>query len=155
MLTMLPLLAMAQAAAAQPQGSVTPANPAGIVALLQREGYKAKLEKDQEGDPMISSAAGGSEFQVLFYDCTNHINCGSLTFHAGYDADKGKEPSADTIVKFNREWRYGRAFLDDDKDPILEYDIAFGGLPMADKMFVDNLDAFVSTMGSFEKAIDW
>lgn len=155
MLLGLILAASAPATPAQPAAQISPTDPAAIVLLLQREGYKAKLDKDKEGDPMIESAASGAQFQILFYDCTDGRDCGSLTFHAGYMMDKDKKPTTEKLVEYNRNWRYGRAYLDDDKDPNIEFDLAFGGAAMPDKMFVENLDAWTNSMASFQKHIGW
>lgn len=150
------LLASTMAApAATAGGQVSPADPAAIVLLLQREGYKARLDKDNEGDPMIHSAASGADFQIIFYDCTDHRDCGSLTFHAGYAMPKDKKPTAEQILDYNAKWRFGRAYLDDEQDPILELDLAFGGAAMPEKMFLDNLEVWSDSMGSFQRHIEW
>ena len=147
------LAASAPAAPVATAAQISPADPAAIVLLLQREGYKAKLDKDKEGDPMIESAASGAQFQIFFYDCTQGRDCGSLTFHAGYLMDKDKKPAPEKMSEYNRGWRFGRAYLDDDKDPNLEFDVAFGGVAMPEKMFVENLDAWANSMASFQQHI--
>lgn len=142
-------------APATPAAQISPADPAAIVLLLQREGYKAKLDKDEQGDPIIESAASGAQFQIFFYDCTEGRDCGSLTFHAGYAMDEGKKPAVDKMLEYNRRWRFGRAYLDDDKDPNLEFDLAFGGATMPEKMFVENVSVWTNSMASFQEHIGW
>ncbi len=44
-------------------------DPQTVVDALQREGYRAKLNTDSIGDPMISSAATGYNFDIFFYGC--------------------------------------------------------------------------------------
>jgi len=62
-----------------PENTVCAADPAGIAALMQDEGYRAKLGKARDGDPMIESAAG-YDFTVQFYQCTEGKDCKSLQF---------------------------------------------------------------------------
>jgi hypothetical protein len=155
MLLGLILAASAPAVPTPTSAQISPADPAAIVLLLQREGYKAKLDKDKQGDPLIESAASGAKFHIFFYDCKQGQECGSLTFHAGYAMEKDKTPAPEKVVEYNRGWRYGRAYLDDDKDPNIEFDLAFGGSAMPDKMFVKNLEAWTGSMASFQQYIGW
>lgn len=94
--------------------------------LMQDLGYRAQLGVDDAGDPMIDSTASGYKYRVLFYDCEGDKGCGALEFWAGFDAD---EPG--DLAKMN-EWnlnkRFGRAYLDEEGDPIvtIHYNLAGG-----------------------------
>ena len=122
-----------------------------VVAWLQSEGYKAALSRDKQGDPMIKSATSGANFTVYFYDCEKD-RCRALQFSSGFDLKDGM-----TLAKIN-EWnkgnRYLKAYLDEDNDPYVEYDVnvnagrTFSGLS-------DDLAVWTQGVGRFTTFIDW
>jgi hypothetical protein len=126
-------------------------DPSTLVRALQKEGMAAKLGVDKVGDPMITSGVGGTTFQIFFYNCTKNKDCATVQFHSGYDL---KTPvSLDKLNEWNRNKRFGRAFLDAENDPILEMDVDLddGGLSQA--LFIDNVQFWSSILGEFEKHI--
>ncbi|MFZ4748083.1 MAG: hypothetical protein ACOYLK_14540 [Sphingomonas sp.] len=56
--------ALALATGAQAE-AVRATRPQSIVSAMQNAGYKASLDKDSTGDPLINSAASGSNFLRL------------------------------------------------------------------------------------------
>lgn len=105
--------------------SVTPAYSAQLVeaddpqAILEiAKGYgRAKLITDQDGDPQIVGRMKGTKYTVYFYGCENGRNCDDILFTAGWS---GHRVSMGDINDWNRNKRYGKAYLDDENDPILE-----------------------------------
>ena len=92
-----------------------------VAAWLQKGGYKAVLSKDDGGDPLIDSAADGHSFKIYFYDCDATKRCKALQFSAGFDL---KTPlTLDKVNEWNRKNRYLKAYLDDDGDPYVQYDV--------------------------------
>lgn len=153
------LLAAAVVAApptdAAPVPMVRSADPMSIVRLLQEEGYKAKLTVDNTGDPMIESANGGSIFIVLFYGCENHRNCSDVQFRASYDTEDKKGPPVELLNGFNRQYRYGRGYLDKENDPEVDMDVVFHEAGMTTASFKEHLYIWLDTMATFEKHIGW
>ncbi len=94
---------------------------AQVAAVLQAQGYKAEIGKDNTGDPMVSSAADGTKYKILFYGCKGTPRCAALEFLVGFDLDKGM--SMEKLNKWNRDSRFGHAYLDDENDPYLQLDI--------------------------------
>ncbi|WP_181952650.1 YbjN domain-containing protein [Vulcaniibacterium gelatinicum] len=92
---------------------------AEMVEILQDEGYRARLVADRDGDPQIETRMSGVNVFVHFYDCERG-RCGSLQFSVGLDLEQGS--TLEVVNAFNREFRYTRAYLDDERDPFLEYD---------------------------------
>ena len=124
-----------------------------ILKLMQSFGLIATMGIDSDGDPRISSRVGDSEFLVYFYGCTNNENCKSILFKAGYNLKTGI--SAGKVNEWNRNKRFGKAYIDDDGDPFLEMDVNldFGGVD--DKNFDDTLDWWRITVVAFEEFINW
>lgn len=114
--------------------------PERLVSVIQELGYRAKLESDNLGEPMIRSSVGGTDFSVLFFGCDqkSHDACKLLLFKVGYDLTDGT--TLEVINDWNRTKLVGRAYLDDEDDPWLEMTV--------------NLDAGVSRK-NFEDTFDW
>lgn len=148
------LLALVSAASsAGAQQLVRAQDPQSLVKAMQANGYTAQLTADQTGDPMIRSAAGGTNFQVLFYNCTNHRECATVQFHVGYDLKTA--PALESINEWNRTQRFGSAHLDKENDPILEMDVDLDDGGLSPLLFIDNLEFWTSALGRFEKHIGY
>ena len=123
-----------------------------VVAWLQKGGYKAELTKDDGGDPMINSAANGASFKVYFYDCNEAKRCKALQFSAGFDMKEGL-----TLAKaneWNRKNRYLKAYLDDDMDPYVQYDVNVNaGRTVAG--LDDDFGVWTGMLDDFTTFIDW
>ena len=145
------LLALASAASAAEAQMVRAQDPQSLVKALQARGYVAQLTTDRTGDPLIRSAASGTNFQIFFYNCTNNKECATVQFHAGYDLKTGT--SLVSINEWNRTQRFGRAYLDKENDPILEMDVDLDDGGVSQLLFIDNLEFWTSSMGGFEKHI--
>ena len=131
-----------------PSGGVTAQE---VASALQSKGFKASIGTDDAGDPMVSSALDGSTFKVLFYDCKSG-RCTSFEFSAGFDLDKGL--SLAKINMWNREYRFGRAWLDDEMDPYIQYDVDVEVGATTES--IDNVIArWESLVPDFKKYIDF
>jgi hypothetical protein len=128
-------------------------DPGSVVRALQGGGYSAKLGVDKVGDPMVTSAVGGTTFQIFFYNCTNHKDCATVQFHSGYDFDHALP--LETINEWNRSQRFGRAYLDKENDPILEMDVDLDDGGVAPLLFIDNIEFWTSILGNYEKHIGY
>jgi hypothetical protein len=91
----------------------------GLVQILQDAGYRAKLETDKDGDPKIRTNMSGVDVYVAFYDCKQR-RCGSLQLSVGLDLKDGTTYAV--ANRFNKDYRYARAYLDDEMDPFLQFD---------------------------------
>lgn len=143
------LVPLASAGAAEVQAQ----DPASVAAALQQAGYRALLNADDVGDPLIRSSSGGSDFLVYFYNCTDNTDCRTIQFYAGYS-----EPNTATLESMNA-WnqvnRFGRAYLGDDGIARIEMDLDLddGGLSQA--LFEDNVEFWVSVMSRFEEHVGY
>jgi len=127
-------------------------NPDSVVKALQKAGYRAELTKDGSGDPMIESAASGTNFAVLFYGCTEHKNCGRIQFvvtFTGY-----KNTSLEALNEWNAKNYFGRSYRTDKGAARLEMDLDLDDGGMSPALFEDNVEWWVTIMANFEKHID-
>jgi hypothetical protein len=99
---------------------VDAADPDELVALIRDLGYRAELEIDAAGDPLIRSSVGGTKFAIIFYGCDEHRHdgCDFLLYKVGYDLDDGVD--LDVVNAWNASQLVGRAYRDEVDDPWLE-----------------------------------
>jgi len=150
MLAAATLAVTALAAPAQAQ-LVKAQDPQSLMRALQNAGYAAQLGVDGVGDPKITSASGGTTFQIFFYNCTDHKECATIQFHSGYDLDKA--PSFELINEWSRGQRFARAYLDKENDPILEMDVDLDDGGLSPALFIDNMEFWTASLAKFEKHI--
>ena len=126
--------------------------PKKLAGIIQDLGYKAKLSKDAKGDPLISSSVGGSQFHIVFYGCSErrHNKCKVLLFKVGYDQEDGT--SLDIINEWNATKVFGRAYMDEERDPWLEMPLVMDG-GVTKEQFENVLDVWESIVGDFEMLI--
>lgn len=95
-------------------------DPARLSAVIQDLGYRARLDVDNVGDPLIHSSVSGTDFAIIFYGCDEqtHDACDFLLFKVGYDLASGS--SLDAVNQWNATQLIGRAYLDEVDDPWLE-----------------------------------
>lgn len=131
---------------AKPGRGITGAEAA---AILQDAGYRARLDTDGGGDPMIESRMSGVTVYLYFYDCDAKRRCGSLQFLVGLDLEEGW--SSERLNAFNREYRYVRSYLDDERDPFLAMDFELLHADH-DAQLRSQLDLWEDLLGAFLKA---
>lgn len=125
---------------------------AEVAKWLQDAGYKAELTTDKGGDPMIRSAAGGVNFNIYFYDCEIKPRCKAIQFSAGFDLKTAMTPAK--INEWNKGHRYLKAYLDDEGDPQVDYDVNINaGRTKAG--LDDDFAVWTSMIDDFTTFIDW
>jgi hypothetical protein len=90
-----------------------------IVALARNYG-SASLETQPDGSPRIAGRIKGVPYYVLFMNCAEGKPCEDLNFYAGF---ANLKPTLDAINAWNRDKRFGNAYLDADLDAAIEYDV--------------------------------
>ncbi|WP_010142148.1 YbjN domain-containing protein [Oceanicola sp. S124] len=133
-------------------GLVSAADPAGMAQALQDLGYRAELDTDGVGDPMIRSASSGTGFNIYFYGCVENAGCDSIMLSSGFDLTEGLEPAK--INAWNQESVVASAYLDDEGDPYLQhYILTRSGIPL--EVFEYALGEWEYALGDFLEFIDW
>ena len=80
-----------------------------VAAALHTAGYPADITNERSGNPLIRSSNGKGLFFVHFFQCDAQLRCASIEFTA---AVRHKSVSPMTVAAWNRERRFGRAFMD-------------------------------------------
>lgn len=132
-------------------GLICASNPKSVADAMVAEGYRAKIDVDNQGDPAIASAASGYNFDVLFYGCVNHKGCDSLQFRATFE----KNESSDVVQmnKWNRDRRFSQMAVRDDGTIILSYDLStIGGVTRSN--FADVVSWWSTILGEASNFFD-
>jgi hypothetical protein len=109
----------ATAVSAQAQDLVTGSMVDEILNIARGYG-SATLETQSNGDPRITGKVEGVTYQVYFMNCTDNQNCEDLNFYAGFLDNK---QTLEVINAWNRDKRFGKAYLDSDLDAVVEFDV--------------------------------
>ena len=126
-------------------------DPEALVSIIQDLGYRAILEVDGQGDPLIRSSVGGTQFAVVFYGCSeDHDQCQILLFKAGYEMDQ--KVDLELINEWNATRLFGRAYLDDVDDPWIELVLTVRG-GVTREQFEQTFEWWESSVGEFEKEL--
>lgn len=133
--------------------SVSAAYPETVADALQDLGYKAAVTTDSYGDPQIRSASNGVNFTLFFYGCDDDgENCQDIQFTAAFDMTY--EMDLKSMNTWNRERAMGKAFLDDEMDPVLQhYMISVDG--MSRSVFEESFEYWTEILSDFTDFIDW
>lgn len=123
-----------------------------IASLMQSYGLVVEQDRDDYGDPRLSSRLEGTRFSVYFYDCEDGP-CQSIQFTAGFDMDRPLP--VQRVNDWNRDKRFGKAYLDDEGDPFVEYDVNVDFDGVGAKNFDDTLDIWRQVLEEFRDHIDW
>jgi putative sensory transduction regulator len=90
-----------------------------IVHEIKTLGYAATVDQDDSGDPRVNTAVDGHKWQIYFYDCGQGAladrHCQSFQFFA--DNSMPKPVPAQTINRWNKEYRYAKAYLQQGNNP--------------------------------------
>lgn len=145
------LLALSTLPAAA-QNLIDANNERAVATFIQDQGYRAKLEYLDDGDPVIRSNSSGTNFSIYFFDCDRGTNCKTIQFFVSYDLNDGM--TYEKVNEWNRGWRFGKVYLDDENDPFMELDvnIEYG---VTHENLADTIDWWLVAMGNFEEFIDW
>lgn len=117
-----------------------------IAALLQAKGYKAERIEGTDAD-YIRTADSGVPVTIFFLNCAKgKTGCTTIQFYTGFN---DIDATLESMNQWNRDHRWARAYIDKEKDPVLEMDVDmdFGGLSR--ELFYDNLETFIALVPRF------
>ncbi len=112
-------MAIGMALSAQAQSLVDGGQIDEILNIARGYGA-ASLETQSNGDPKIAGKIEGVTYQVFFMNCTDNKDCEDLNFYAGFLDNK---QTLEAMNDWNRDKRFGKAYLDGDLDAVIEFDV--------------------------------
>lgn len=118
-----------------------------VASMLADADHEAIVKVDSDGDPLLSVKSPEFSYQVLFYECVE-LRCDALQFRAWWELPGTF--SADVMNGFNREFRLGRAYLDDEGSPTLELVLELTGGVTPDQLVYQH-GRFMASGKAFKK----
>jgi hypothetical protein len=130
------------------KGLVCATMPQTVVSAIAKAGYKAELDKDSKGAPLIHSEANGYKFDIYFYGCTEGSLCDSLQFYVSFNDEVSN--GLELANLWNTKKRFLQMAYEDDKYSRLSYDVAtIGGI--TPENFADILAWWDAMLGEVPK----
>lgn len=111
--------ALCLALPASAQELVTGASVDEILNLARGHG-SATLETQANGDPQISGKMEGIAYRIYFMNCSDGADCEDLTLYSGF---QDNHAGLESMHEWNVSNRFSKAFIDDDDDAAIEWDI--------------------------------
>lgn len=101
---------------------------------------------------MIEGRIEGVYYRIYFYNCTDNTDCRTIQFRTAFDLTNGFPLSQ--INEWNKNKLFGKAWLDDENDPVLEMpvNIDYG---VTAKNLEDTFDYWRVTVSQFKEHIDY
>ena len=138
------LAAILAAPASHAGETIDATDPARVLAVVRGLG-EASMTRDSMGDPLIEGQLDGKEYRLYFYDCSENRDCKSLMFHAAWEAE---DLTGEAMADWNREKRFGKAYIDEDGRAALEMNVNLrGGVTLAN--LDDTLDWWRLVLAEF------
>ena len=123
---------------------VCASNSKSVVDAFREAGLKAKLQLDNQGDPLIESAASGYNFDTYFYGCVETKGCDSLQFRVTFI--KEPENTVELANKWNVGKRFAQMYVASEGQLVVNFDVTtVGGLNK--KNFADVIGTWESVLG--------
>ena len=127
--------------------------PQGIAERIRSLGYKADLQKGDNGDPYILSSTDGSSFYILFDGCTEGKNCEWLMFYKSYQFKKEQYPKVRQVAdEWNLDVNVSKAAIDDDS-AYLTYNLIMNNEGLGPKIFDSNYATWIQEYVTFRRKI--
>jgi len=146
--------AMLAAPAAGAEETIDATDPERILAIAHSFG-EAALTTDNLGDPLIEGRIGEKDYRLLFYGCSENRDCKTLMFSAGWERDDRTDDRTDEMMAdWNREKRFGKAYLDEDGVATVEMNVNLhGGVTRAN--LDDTIDWWRLVLAEFADYFDF
>jgi hypothetical protein len=106
------------------QEVVLSVNPEEMQKILQDIGYRAEILKNDEGKRRIRTRIGSWNVTLNFYSCDDsETSCKSVGLRTFFTNDTKK--TAAFANDWNRTKRFSKAYIDNDNDVNIEFDMLF------------------------------
>ena len=119
-----------------------------LAKIVQDIGYRAEIAKNNAGKRFVRTRIGGKDVAILLFLCSDGEVCKSSTIGTYITPEDDEAKSLRITNKFMNDRSFVRAYVDKDKDIVVETDIAFSGGITKDhyKVLLDAFEDHVKLM---------
>ena len=133
--------------------NVRAADPSSLAEAIKELGYRAALEKDNNGDPMIRSATEGSEFFIYFYGCEKGKDCEWVDFSKGYTLKKENYVNVQSLSEeWNKNLNFTTTYITDDTVG-MSYKLLLKSGGMSKELFQSNFATWIFSYAEFRRKL--
>ena len=118
-------MVLPQAVAARIGGMITGQDVDRVVELASAYGPATRRFDDAEDGPWIRAEMEDVIYTISFLNCTAGENCTSVQLRAWWES--GGAHTLEQMNAWNRDRRFGTAYLDADQNATVEFDINLAG----------------------------
>ena len=98
---------------------------------------------DERGAPVWPFTRRGVVLTIALYDRQSGSRYASMLFYAGWSTSRDVPVSV--VNAWNRGARFGRAYVDEEGDPVVEFDLlASGGI--TEQTIIEAIDVFIDSV---------
>lgn len=145
-------LATPDSARAQQNANLIDATNVNAIFEIAKKYGTAEMQTTKAGDPQIVGRLSDTRYVLFFEGCKDNRNCKNVQFYAGWNLRAENKVPQDRINEWNRTKRWGKAYIDKDGDPVIEFDVnLFNGVTQSN--FDDTFDWWKLIMTEYKKYI--
>lgn len=145
----LAIVMMALPSAAQ---TVSSQDPASIAKLLRDRNQTVIITVDEFGDPFIETSFDNIDYNVLFYGCTAHEMCNSVSLRA--QRFGVGSASYEAVNRWNTDQRWTKLYTESANSATLEMDLLFLDGPISVEAFASHMNVWERSLLEFARYID-
>ncbi len=112
----------------------------GIANLLRSKGNKVEIKGSGTERYIWVANPNAYTYSIDVMSCDEGTqrNCKSIQFHSGFTAER--TITKDALHEYNKDHRFGRAFLDNEGQPAIQYDINLAEGGISEALLLDNVE---------------
>jgi hypothetical protein len=130
--------------------SVSAYDPDSVVIALQGAGYKAKVDRDDHGDPFIETGIGGDDVRIAFVHCDNGRNCDQFELVAVWNCENDIPGCSKVGDAWNKDENFSHALITNGRIA-LYYHLLSSKEGVSPDLFLANFEQFGQDIAALQK----
>lgn len=103
-------------------------SPSELAGIIQGLGFRARVERNDPEIATVVSAAAGRSFVAIMVGADKSGKFRSIQLWAGFEVDTREADTLNMVNKWNKEYRFTKAYLHENQLVHLELDLIITGL---------------------------
>lgn len=132
-------------------------SPQDFIFYLGARGFDPEYTPEPGFEPVVYATRDGVNFAILFYQCDEATleYCERFQFRARFTLDgKDDENTLEVMNQFNLEWVFGKAYINDDNEAVIEYPLTVEN-GLSKRNLLAQFDLWEYVLDDFLAHIEW